>query len=158
MLNEHLYKQKKKKKKTTKKIQDSLDCPFVPGIYQWSVDFHHKGPVIRKVCSPFQGWRWAFYICGIPGIILGIILFFTIREPTRRQRRKETNVDDEESHNGICSQLGSTMRVALSHFLTCDVFSLCLATALRKAGKWRFRFIAVIMYCNNTYYWVGWVA
>ena len=31
------------------------------------------------------GWRWAFVIAGLPGLILGLIVRFTLREPVRGQ-------------------------------------------------------------------------
>ena len=31
------------------------------------------------------GWRWAFVIAGLPGLILGLIVRFTVREPLRGQ-------------------------------------------------------------------------
>ncbi|MEC8834532.1 MAG: MFS transporter [Pseudomonadota bacterium] len=31
------------------------------------------------------GWRWAFVIAGLPGLILGLIVRFTVREPIRGQ-------------------------------------------------------------------------
>lgn len=29
------------------------------------------------------GWRWAFVLMGLPGVLIGIVLFFTVREPRR---------------------------------------------------------------------------
>jgi hypothetical protein len=34
------------------------------------------------------GWRMAFFVVGIPGIILGLLMFFTVKEPTRTQAPK----------------------------------------------------------------------
>jgi predicted MFS family arabinose efflux permease len=30
-----------------------------------------------------NGWRWAFYALGVPGLLLGLLVFLTIREPKR---------------------------------------------------------------------------
>ena len=36
----------------------------------------------------WYGWRIAFFVVGLPGIILGFLMFFTVREPARRQAPK----------------------------------------------------------------------
>ncbi|QJB69494.1 spinster family MFS transporter [Parasphingorhabdus halotolerans] len=45
------------------------------------------GPVLGYMAGGLiaeaYGWRWTFVILGVPGILLGIILFLTIREPKR---------------------------------------------------------------------------
>ena len=30
-----------------------------------------------------KGWRWVFWIAGIPGILVGALMLFTVREPGR---------------------------------------------------------------------------
>jgi predicted MFS family arabinose efflux permease len=41
------------------------------------------GSDIAGSVSAQHGWRWAFLVLGAPGIVLAIVLFFTIREPER---------------------------------------------------------------------------
>jgi len=43
------------------------------------------------------GWRMAFFVVGIPGVILGLLMFFTVREPARTQAVKPlpTNIFGE---------------------------------------------------------------
>ena len=43
------------------------------------------------------GWRMAFFVVGIPGVILGLLMFFTVREPARTQSVKPlpTNIFGE---------------------------------------------------------------
>ena len=45
------------------------------------------GPVLGYMAGGLiaeaYGWRWTFVILGIPGILLGIILYLTVREPKR---------------------------------------------------------------------------
>ncbi len=36
----------------------------------------------------WYGWRVAFFVVGIPGIILGLLMFFTVKEPARTQPPK----------------------------------------------------------------------
>ncbi len=35
------------------------------------------------IINQYYGWRAAFYVMGIPGILLALLLFFTVREPVR---------------------------------------------------------------------------
>ena len=28
-------------------------------------------------------WRWAFVLMGLPGLLLGAVIYFTVREPVR---------------------------------------------------------------------------
>lgn len=45
------------------------------------------GPVLGYAAGGLiaesYGWRWTFIILGLPGVLLGIILYFTIKEPKR---------------------------------------------------------------------------
>ena len=34
--------------------------------------------VVKNVFLLFKGWRWAFFISGIPGILVGILIFITV--------------------------------------------------------------------------------
>ena len=47
------------------------------------------GPVVGFVAGGLlaeaYGWRWTFIILGLPGVILGLIIYLTIREPIRGQ-------------------------------------------------------------------------
>ena len=36
----------------------------------------------------WYGWRMAFFVVGLPGILLGLLMFFTVQEPTRAQAPK----------------------------------------------------------------------
>lgn len=52
-------------------------------------------PVILIQIAEDIGWRSAFYIAGIPGLILALITFFYLKSSTAESRRK----DDKESLN-----------------------------------------------------------
>lgn len=41
------------------------------------------GLVAGGLLSEAFGWRWAFILMGIPGVLLGALLYFTVREPQR---------------------------------------------------------------------------
>ncbi|MGB0478651.1 MAG: spinster family MFS transporter, partial [Parvibaculales bacterium] len=36
----------------------------------------------------WYGWRIAFFVVGLPGVILGLLMFFTVKEPARMQAPK----------------------------------------------------------------------
>lgn len=41
------------------------------------------GLVAGGLLSEALGWRWAFILMGLPGVLLGAVLYFTVREPLR---------------------------------------------------------------------------
>ena len=62
------------------------------------------GPVLGYAAGGLiaetYGWRWTFVILGLPGILLGILLYYTVREPRRgrfyRQNTKAAVADKQE--------------------------------------------------------------
>jgi MFS family permease len=44
------------------------------------------GPIIAtQLLGVVPSWRWVFWICAIPGFVVGVLLFFTLREPKDTQ-------------------------------------------------------------------------
>ena len=43
------------------------------------------GLVVGGQLAELFGWRWAFMLMGLPGILIGLMLYFTVREPRRGQ-------------------------------------------------------------------------
>ncbi len=43
------------------------------------------GTIAGGTMADAFGWRWAFVICGLPGLIIALIAFFTMVEPRARQ-------------------------------------------------------------------------
>ncbi len=62
------------------------------------------GPVLGFVAGGLlaeaYGWRWTFIILGLPGVLVGVIIFFTIKEPKRGQiatrETQSTQVTEQE--------------------------------------------------------------
>ena len=61
------------------------------------------GPVLGYVAGGLiaeaYGWRWTFVILGLPGILLGILLYYTVREPQRGRfytRKAQQVVSDKQ--------------------------------------------------------------
>ncbi len=67
------------------------------------------------------GWRTAFYILGIPGVLFSILFYFTVREP----QRGSTDID-----SGIVSESYSIVHVFKRLFSTHSFIYLSFATAL----------------------------
>ncbi|XP_043201897.1 MFS-type efflux pump MSMEG_3705-like [Amphibalanus amphitrite] len=58
------------------------------GVYNWGIYFGYSlsyavGNFITEADIMGMGWRWAYFVSGGPGIILSIVMLFTLREPPR---------------------------------------------------------------------------
>lgn len=42
-------------------------------------------PVLTTQIAARVGWRWAFFVAGVPGIVLGVVLWKYVREPQERE-------------------------------------------------------------------------
>lgn len=70
-------------------------------------------------------WRWVFYICGIPGIILCFVIFFVVKEPVRGGLEKGTQAKASPY----------SLKQTLMFFLKAkSLILLCIAGAIRNAG------------------------
>ncbi|PVD22103.1 hypothetical protein C0Q70_17907 [Pomacea canaliculata] len=81
-----------------------------------------------------MGWRWAFYISGMPGIILAILIFLSVREP-QRTSFASSKEDAPNSHDSVlemspCQKLCRTLRM----FSQPSLILLCLGGSLRNAA------------------------
>lgn len=54
------------------------------------------------------GWRWAFILIGAPGVLLGIILALTVKEP--RPEATTASTDSAEPDMGLLKTLGQLLR------------------------------------------------
>ena len=89
----------------------------------------------------FQGWRWAFYLSGIPGVLVGALILMTVREPGRNAKREKTTSDSEkEELLGAATNDGDSEQTALikleelvKNSLSLSIFILCLAGSIRNA-------------------------
>jgi MFS family permease len=55
----------------------------------------------------WYGWRMAFFVVGIPGVILGLLMFFTVQEPARSQPVKPLKLN-------IFSEVWDTFKLMMS--------------------------------------------
>ncbi len=55
----------------------------------------------------WYGWRMAFFVVGVPGVILGLLMFFTVKEPARSQPVKPLKLN-------IFSEVWDTFKLMMS--------------------------------------------
>ena len=48
--------------------------------------------LIGGVAGQFLGWRWAFVIAGMPGLVLALLLWVTVKEPVREVTARDDDV------------------------------------------------------------------
>ena len=53
------------------------------------------GFLIGGIVEENYGWRMAFYVVGIPGVLFALLLFFTVKEPVRG------NLDEEKTNKDV---------------------------------------------------------
>jgi MFS family permease len=54
------------------------------------------GLLVGGQLNELFGWRWAFILMGLPGILIGAIVYFTIREPRRgRYAPKDAKIEQQ---------------------------------------------------------------
>ena len=51
-------------------------------------------PVLTTQVAARLGWRWAFFIAGIPGLLMGLVIWKFVKEPQR-------GAEDSAGHHGI---------------------------------------------------------
>ena len=92
---------------------------------------------IWSILWTLQGWRWAFYISGWPGIFLAALIMYSLREPHRRTERQDRDVTYRKSVNSRREQLGWCERLTdiLQPFTQPSVLLLCLAGSVRNTGN-----------------------
>src|SRR5580698_5028715 len=50
-------------------------------------------PILTTQVAARFGWRWAFFVCGVPGIVMGLLLWKFVKEPPRK-----SGADGERLH------------------------------------------------------------
>jgi MFS family permease len=95
------------------------------------------GLMLAGVLADAVGWRNTFYVFGVPGLLLAILIAFTIREPKRGQF--ETNQQAVLQAPALSETLRSLSR---NHTFICIVFAYSATTfGLTGIGYWMPSFI-----------------
>ncbi|KAH9496640.1 hypothetical protein Btru_009912 [Bulinus truncatus] len=125
------------------------------GIYNFGIYFGYSlsfavGNFITLANINGQGWRWAFIIPGIPGIIVAALIAATVREPDRSNRQAQRQ-QLEDSITTLQERLAlMTLKVRLltilKIFLRPSLLLLCLAGSIRNAAGY------VLAYNSQLYF------
>ena len=62
------------------------------------------GLILGGLLADAIGWRLTFVAMGLPGILLGILFYFSIKEPVRGKN------ESQDSRSGINAKIGETLR------------------------------------------------
>ena len=105
------------------------------GVYNWGIYTGYSlsyalGNFITNANINSQGWRWSFIIAGIPGIIFGIQILLTVKEPKRESRVKMTTEEVEPSTRETVKEKFKLM----IKLLRPSLLLLCIASSIRNAG------------------------
>jgi predicted MFS family arabinose efflux permease len=77
-------------------------------IYSLGINFGILlGFILGGWLNEFFGWRVAFMVVGIPGILLAILLRFTVQEPTRGQSEARTSSSEHHPFSEVIATLWS---------------------------------------------------
>lgn len=104
------------------------------------------GMAVGGIVADAFGWRWAFVVCGVPGVILAVVAALTLIEP--RVRR---TVSDLKSR-AAAAHVGATFQQALKALAKKRTFWLVAFAAAIKAfiGYGHAPFTASFFYRNHT--------
>ncbi|MGH0145604.1 UNVERIFIED_CONTAM: hypothetical protein FKN15_006485 [Acipenser sinensis] len=134
------------------------------GFYNWGIYTGYSlsfavGNYITRANIMGLGWRWTFFICGIPGFLVSLVVLITVKEPQRTQGT------GERTHNvNTPSSLSLSQRLSriLQPFLSPSLLLLCLAGSIRNAGGYVWAYNAQIYF--NQYFpgedvgrWLSWI-
>ena len=114
------------------------------------------GLIVGGLLGEWLGWRMTFLALGIPGILLGVILYFTVKEPPRG--RYDSGSDDSKQAVDIKRTLKSLasnkvyVRVGLSYaMLTMVGYAMALWLAPIMLRNFEVSLSVVGLYLGGTY-------
>jgi len=83
-----------------------------------------------------QGWRWAWIISGVPGIVLAAVIVITVREPLRTSNDGAVGTHSEDS-DAMQHDVSWHRKVAATcqTFFRPSLLVLCIAGSVRNAGE-----------------------
>ena len=76
-----------------------------------------------------QGWRWAFILTGLPGILHSFIISFTVSEPAKVAKKRQFSAKAFTRQ-----RLGTNVKRVLQPFANAGLIALTAAAAVRTTG------------------------
>lgn len=77
-------------------------------------------PIILPVFGELLGWQTAFLAVGLPGIVVAIIFYLTVKEPTRQERSKTASGADADAPT-----IGEAFQYVKKHWQSYGAIYLC---------------------------------
>lgn len=117
------------------------------GVYNWGIYIGYSmsyafGNFISKANINNQGWRWSYFLAAIPGIVIAVLLFLTVKDPPRQQSEPDKDVDKEQNTMSV----GYKAKRVFTRFFNPSVMLLLLASSIRNAAGY------VISYNTQQYF------
>ncbi|PIK45432.1 hypothetical protein BSL78_17707 [Apostichopus japonicus] len=101
------------------------------GIYMGYSMSYAFGDFITQADILGKGWRWTFWLAGLPGLILSAIIFITMREPPRQGIFTGKN-ERVSSYQDVSA--GQKLLAVCKCFLQPSLLMLCLAGSIRNGA------------------------
>nr|XP_054770059.1 protein spinster homolog 1-like [Lytechinus pictus] len=127
------------------------------GIYAGYSLSYALGDFITAANINGQGWRWVFWIAGIPGFLVAALLAFTVKEPVRT--RNATLQERSESYEVTGLQ---KLKMVMACFCSPSLLILCLAGSIRNGAGYVWGYNTQLYF--TTYYpevstgqWLSWI-
>ncbi|KAH3800834.1 protein spinster homolog 1-like isoform X2 [Dreissena polymorpha] len=118
------------------------------GIYNWGIYMGYSlsyalGNLITAANINDQGWRWSFFISGMPGILIGILILLTLKEPERKNASKEATQaqqGDQSLNSTVSESKLKRLGKILKPFLAPSLILAVLAGSIRNAAGYVFAY------------------
>ncbi|CAH1787144.1 unnamed protein product, partial [Owenia fusiformis] len=115
---------------------------FALGFYNWGIYIGYSMSFLMNITTRLVGWRPVYIIAGAPGIVISIVVFFTVKEPERHgmtaASKLEDTAQDKSSANVdqsvAMASNASKFKEALRTFTNPVLLFLCLGGAIRNGG------------------------
>jgi len=118
------------------------------GLVNWGIYFGYGvsflvGRYIPPLDILGQGWRWAYYLSGMPGFVLAFLMLLTLVDPRKRMESYTAVKRAEEAENETTSSEDNIQEVArtsiwndiIKPFFHPCVLTLLLGACIRQTGN-----------------------
>jgi len=120
------------------------------GVFQQGVYLGQMlGLAVGAVLVGLIGWRQTFFVVGLPGVVLALVLYATVREPRRGQFEPESASAQQahESHADVTADPPPTMRAAFAELWRRPSFrALIVGTAIASFAGTGFGFWVPVLF------------
>ena len=105
------------------------------GIYSWGIYTGYSlSFAIGNSVQTALNWRWAFIISGIPGLVLGPLIWLSVKEPKRGASDKKSNTIKKGKKAVNLSTSEKVMELLKLFCCSPSLLLLCIAGGVRNGG------------------------